>query len=269
MVAYMNALGAAATAGTTLQTPNASPGNAGTSAVQNAATSPGTSGSQQTPCPPKTMPVIAVGQTASSTGPGAAAPAAAQTLTASALSTDLQNLSKAIPGVKISTNDANAASTLVALIQDAATTYLREQAVRGALKQGHDSFPAAVNIEEAAISYVQEQSQSYVSDLNGELGQASVRMASPQQRIQSEGQTTATRFLLAFARGDIPAPQQAQDIAAAAQTYLSALDSLLKAYSKLSDASAGGNDVLTAATWKDIQPLLTDVGNAYAALNKL
>lgn len=261
MVSYMSALGAAATAGTTLKP--ASPGG-GASNPGKTAAPPEAPSVAQSPCPPTTMPVAVAAQL--STTSAAAPTAAGQALTASALSTDIQKLDKAFPKLGISEADADAASSLVILIQDAATSYLRERAVRKALQQGHDAFLAAVKIENSVIGYL--LTHNYASSLQADV--SSLSLSAEEPGSQRAGLDTATKLMLAVSPiGPFANPQQVQGIQDSAQAYLTVLDNLQKAYVKLYETSAEGGDVLTPATLKNIQQQLTDLANAYAALSKL
>jgi hypothetical protein len=203
----------------------------------------------------------------SSGSPAAAAAQAAGGVTATTLSSDLQKLDKAVPGLKITTPDANAAAGLIILLQDVFTAASRETAVREALQKGQQSFPSALKIERAVISAVQVQANGYADDMQAQLANAAQTLNAPQ--LQTTGLLRATRLLLAINDGQLITPAQANAIAAAASDYVTILDGLDKAFTTLSQNAANSKNVLTAATWNDIQPILSDVENAYSTLSKL
>jgi hypothetical protein len=292
MVAYMNALGALATAGTT-STPAASGSSSGAQA--SAAASASAAGVVPGPCQPPGVAgnpnpaTAAPGTTSKATPAPAAASGAGTALTALAgalppaggqaasasLSTDLQNFAKAFKGgTAISQNEAGAAGSIIQLVADSATTLLREQALRSALAKNHDAFLAAISVEQAVIQFGLLPTGS--SD-PGELAVYDRTLAQTMNRIsalnggrnQGYANVATSYLLLAVVNGNILTSAQTANIRQAAQDYQTALTKLAQAFNTLSDTSLSGGKILTPDMWTAINPLLTDVENAYTALSKL
>jgi hypothetical protein len=255
MVNYMNALGAAATSGAAVKSTAGTAGGSGTPAAA----------SPQAPCPPATLPMPAV----ATASPPAAAAAPASQSAAATLGSDLQAFAKAVPDLHITANDASAASAVITLFQDAATTYLREQAVRDALREGHDSFMAAVAIETKVIGYVASDAQLYASSLTSDVRGISRVVPTSNPTVGLLSASVTARLALALTTGQIASPNDALAVQAAAQSYVTALNKLQQAYVALYQTSSSGGSILTSATWTTLQPLFTDVQNAYTALEKL
>ena len=82
-------------------------------------------------------------------------------------------------------------------------------------------------------------------------------------------QSIGLRFLLAsYPTGPLANAEQAAQVSAAATAYVKALKSISDAFDKIDSAANSGN-VLTAATWTTIQPLIEQAIMAYQDLAKL
>ena len=251
LIAYIKFLGDAATAGTTMVP----------ASTYRPPAAPATK-AKLAPCPPPSIPVDV--STASAAVAGSVAVEKAP-VTAAELSTDLQNI-KSI-GVRISKADADAAATLVVLIESTATAAARDAAVKADLDRGRAAFKATILIETQVMGYVADEADSYRASLvnlrqSVENGMASIR---PSPVAQSIG----LRFLLAsYPTGPLANAEQAAQVSAAATAYVKALKSISDAFDKIDSAANSGN-VLTAATWTTIQPLIEQAIMAYQDLAKL
>jgi hypothetical protein len=285
MTGYMTALGNLATAGTTSGS-SMPPAVAGT--APSPATAPTAIGAAGGPsaCPP--MPFAAASAAGASptamsatavspaaapgpAGAHAAAAPAAPAAGGTSLTTSLQALAKEY---KFSQADATAAGGLVTLAVDAATLWLREQALRTALGQPYqDGFLAAIRIERSVIQWnlvgvggSPTDLDTYQNNLAAELSNLDGLVA---KHDPQDASLPTTLLLLATLRGEIMSPKETIILRNAATAYLAALDGLQKAYTTLTDTAAKGDRVLTQAMWTKLQQPLTDVANAYAALSKL
>jgi hypothetical protein len=272
MVAYMHMLEVAATAGIAPASKQSSTADAsaGTRAdlAPPAVVSPGPPDRGET-CPPAIMPVSTTQALSASAALGGPAPAAGMAVTAQGISTDLQKLAEQDGQLHITAADANAAGDLVLLVQDAVTTYLREQAVRNLLDQGHEPFIQAVGIETQVIRIVQQKAASTAQSVSSDLQSGAASVMRKDAASKQAGQLLGTLLLLDIADGRLTTPGDDQEIAAAAGAYLVALTRLQQAFEAIYSRSSSGEPVLTAASWKQIQPLISDVEQAYSALGKL
>ena len=251
LIAYMKSLGDAATAGTTMVPANTyKPPDVSATDAKTAA------------CPPNFIPVDA------STAPTVANALDANgkaLVTTAELSTDLQN-TKSI-GLNISKADADAAASLIVLIENAATATARDAAVKADLDQGRVGFKATISIEAQVMGYVSDEADSYRASLN-HLRQ-SVENGIASTRPSPVAQSIGVRFLLAsYPAGTLVTADQANQISSAAKAYIKALQNISNAYDKIDSAAASGN-VLTAATWTTIQPLINEALATYQDLANL
>lgn len=306
LVGYMNALGALATAGTS-STSAASGKSPGASAQSSAAPLSG-AGTQTSAAPSANTPGVvpgpcqpasgagsrspataasaaaskapAAGKTSSGTGTAlaavaGAAPAGGAPAANSSLSTALQKFAKTFKGgTVISQNEAGAAGSIIQLVADAATTLLREQALRDALAKNHDAFLAAIAVEQAVIQFgllpAGSSDPGELAAYNSTLAQTLNRISALNGgRNQGYANVATSYLLLAIVNDNILTPSQTANIRKAAQDYRTALTKLAQAFNTLSDTSLSGGKILTPDMWTMINPLLTDAGNAYTALSKL
>jgi hypothetical protein len=268
MVAYMNMLEVASTAGIAPASRQASTASASTGAKAKVAP-PGAPASslpvEDETCPPAIMPV-SLARAFSASASGGSAFATGAGVTAQGISTDLQNLGQESNQLHITAADANAAGGLVVLVRDAVTTDLRERAVRNLLDQGYDPFTAAVGIETQVIGIVRRKAEADAQDVSSDLQSSAASLMRTDAVSRQAGQTQGTRLLLGIADGKLTTPKDDQDIAAAATAYLVALARLQQAFEAIHGRSSRGEPVLTAARWTQIQSPISDVEQAYSAI---
>jgi hypothetical protein len=186
----------------------------------------------------------------------------------------LTAIQKALPAIGITANQITLVGDLTNLVEQAAVRKMREDALEKVIAQGQPGFQTAIALESRVIS------RAYIPDLGSYSNQfASLTgllrrsFAAGLGAAPATGVIPSTQALLqqgclsnAIIAGQAPTPTQIAARRSAAEAYVSALDKLAAAHTKLFESRGR---ILTRATYDQLKPLLDQAKQAWSDFRML